>query len=111
MFRLKYICTSTCTWSEYSVYRWCISGLEVDDAKGSPAISNDFVASTVAPPGEYLRDDHNGKPGVAPWVIFQARLTWDGYTLKQPISLFEVYSGQGGEETVSMYSSVLKATK
>ncbi|CAN0539578.1 unnamed protein product [Ectocarpus sp. 12 AP-2014] len=81
-------------------------GLEVSDAKGSPAISNGFTASVISPPGQYLRDDHDGKPGVTPWISFMARLAKDGYTMTEPLAMFEVYSGQGGEESVTMYTSV-----
>ncbi|CAM9784474.1 unnamed protein product [Ectocarpus sp. 4 AP-2014] len=81
-------------------------GLEVNDAKGSPAISNGFTASVISPPGQYLRDDHDGKPGVTPWISFMARLAKDGYTMTEPLAMFEVYSGQGGEESVTMYTSV-----
>ncbi|CAM9253288.1 unnamed protein product [Ectocarpus fasciculatus] len=81
-------------------------GLEVSDAKGSPAVSNGFTASVISPPGQYLRDDHDGKPGMTPWISFMARLAKDGYTMEEPLAMFEVYSGQGGEESVTMYASV-----
>lgn len=40
-----------------------------------------------------------------------AGLVKDGYKMKEPLSMFEVYSGQGGDETVSMYAAVAKPTK
>lgn len=83
-------------------------GLEVTDARNSPAVSDGFTASVFSPPGEYLRDDHDGKPGTLPWITFIAQLTKQGYAFKEPLSLFEVYSGQGGQETVSMYAAVTK---
>ncbi|CAM9252054.1 unnamed protein product [Scytosiphon promiscuus] len=83
-------------------------GIEVTDARGSPAISDGFTASVFSPPGEYLRDDHNGKPGTLPWLTFMAQLAKEGYAFEEPLSLFEVYSGQGGQETVSMYAAVKK---
>lgn len=81
-------------------------GLEVTDARNSPAVSDGFTASVFSAPGDYLRDDHDGKPGTLPWITFIAQLTKKGYTFKEPLSLFEVYSGQGGQETVSMYAAV-----
>lgn len=92
-------------------YHPCCLGLEVADAKGSSAVSDGFTASVVSPPGTYLRDDHQGKPGVAPWFTFMGRLTKDGYKFVGEdgnISMFEVYSGQGGAETVTMYTAVVK---
>eukprot|EP00903_Cladosiphon_okamuranus_P006652 g6495.t1 len=89
-------------------------GLEVDDAKGSPAISDGFTASLVSPPGTYMKDDHKGKPGMAPWIGFMARLTNDGYKFENQdgyLSMFEVYSGQGGKENVTMYTAVVNPAK
>eukprot|EP00752_Nemacystus_decipiens_P009455 g8454.t1 len=87
-------------------------GLEVADAKGSPAISDGFKASLVTPPGKYMKDDHKGKPGVAPWFAFVARLTNDGYeVVNEDGSMFEVYSGQGGNEDVTMYTRVANPVK
>lgn len=89
-------------------------GLEVADAKGSPAVSDGFKASLVSPPGKYMKDDHKGKPGVAPWFSFMARLTNDGYKLMDEsgnLSMFEVYSGQGGDENVTMYTTVANPVK
>jgi len=86
--------------------------VEVSDPKGSPAISDGFTANVVAPPGKYMRDDHNGKPGVAPWFTFMGRLTKEGYKFADEggsMSMFEVYSGTGGQETVSMYTTVYPA--
>lgn len=90
------------------------SGLEVADAKGSPAISDGFTASVVSPPGTYMKDNHNGKPGFTPWIGFMARLTNDGYKFQDQdgkMSMFEVYSGQGGAESVTMYAAVVDPTK
>lgn len=61
-----------------------------------------------------MKDDHSGKPGVAPWFGFMARLTKDGYKFQDQdggMSMFEVYSGQGGEENVTMYAAVVNPTK
>ena len=90
------------------------SGLEVVETKGSPAISDGFTASLVAPPGTYMKDDHKGKPGMAPWISFMARLTNDGFKFESRdgyLPMFEVYSGQGGEENVTMYTAVVSPAK
>jgi len=70
------------------------AGVEVSDPKGSPAISDGFTANVVAPPGKYMRDDHNGKPGVAPWFTFMGRLTKEGYKFADEggsMSMFEYH--------------------
>lgn len=86
-------------------------GLEVDNAKTSPALGDGFAASVISPPGQYLRDDHANGAGVMPWMSFMARMTKEGYALGQPVSMFEVYSGTGGKEAVSMYAAVAEANK
>lgn len=89
-------------------------GLEVTDPKGSPAISDGFTASLISPPGTYMKDDHKGKPGVTPWIGFMARIKNDGYKLQDEngyLPMFEVYSGQGGDENVTMYTAVVNPAK
>lgn len=88
-------------------------GLEVANAKDSPALSNGFAATVIVPPGQYLRADHASGPGtsVAPWITFMTRIPKEGYALSQPLSLFEVYSGTGGEESMAMYAAVEKASE
>lgn len=85
-------------------------GLEVADAKGSPALGGGFAATALAPPGDYLRDDHASLPGMVEWMAFMARIPKQGYELSDSLSIFEVYTGTGGkEEGVSMYAAVNKA--
>lgn len=84
-------------------------GLEVVDAKDCPALGEGFAATVISPPGDYLRDDHATAPGMVPWITFMARIPKAGYELSDPLSMFEVYTGTGGEEGVSMYASVKKA--
>lgn len=86
-------------------------GLEVADSKDSPALGGGFSATVISPPGEYLRDDHATAPGMVPWVTFMARIPKKGYELSEPVEMFEVYTGTGGEEGVSMYAAVKKASE
>lgn len=89
-------------------------GIEVADPKGSLAIGEGFASSEIAPPGQYLRDDPKGGGGTVAWIAFITRASKGGYELKQPLSLFEVYSfTEAGKEQVSLFVAVdgMKAEK
>lgn len=61
-----------------------------------------------------MKDYHNGKPGVAPWIGFMTKAANDGYKFEDQdgkMSMFEVYSGQGGAETVEMFAAVVPPAK
>lgn len=81
-------------------------GLEVADTKASPAIGDGFTATVMAPPGKFLRSDHAAESSVATWMTFMARIPKSGYELSDSLSMFEVYTGTGGDEGVSMYAAV-----
>lgn len=86
-------------------------GLEVSDATGSSALGDGYAASAMTIPGQHLLYDHAGVPGVARWITFITRIPKMGYALKEPFTIFEVYSGAGGEESVAMYAAVKKVEK
>ena len=87
-------------------------GLEVADPKASPALGGGFAATVIAPPGDYLRDDHSTTASMATWVTFVTRIPKEGYELIDPLSIFEVYTGTGGkDEGVAMYAAVKIASE
>lgn len=83
-------------------------GLEVatSTSKTSAALGEGFTATMISPPGLYLKDEHATEPGMLPWITFMARASKEGFALKEPLSMFEVYTGNGGKEGVTMYAAI-----
>lgn len=79
--------------------------VETAEAQKSPALGDGFVATGAVPsPGDwYLRDEHNAPPSFGAWIGLQAMANKAGYELTFLRGIFEIYSGTGGNEQVTMF--------
>lgn len=87
-------------------------GIEVADPTGSPALGEGFGVTEIVPPGAFLSEECSRPPSVFAWIKFVSGVSKEGYELRQPLSLFEVYAGTGGPtEARTIYASINEPAK